>query len=274
MPLSVSQYLQTKLLNIVEGEPPAELKPDHSIMAQSPTIRGDFLEKVRTGTVKVHRATIDRFTEGGLHLSTGDDLDVDVVIACTGYKHTLPYLPDDVLHGPETPAHALDLWKLMVPPRYSNLFVIGFIETTGPATTVEEAQARLAVASVAGRVQLPPAEKLYEEIRAFQDWQSKNTVRSERHCSYDLYLQLVDGLLAPLGANPTMGKLVSRVFTSGKPWTSFKAIGSVYFGLNTSAQWRLFGHGKKEDLALETIERVNGANQTLSAGELHHLANP
>ncbi|CAJ2504557.1 Uu.00g119510.m01.CDS01 [Anthostomella pinea] len=272
VPLSVSQWLQTVLLNTVQGKHPEELQPDHRIMEQNPTIRSEFLERVRTGAIQAHRAEIDSFTETGLKLSNGTHLDVDVVICCTGYHHSLPYLPTDVISSPATPPHSVDLWKMMVPLKQRSLFVMGFLELAGPAAPALEAQARLAVAALEGRVKIPESQQMEKEIRTFQAWQAKTFVRSPRHSLTDHYVRYVDSVLAPLGANPTMGRLLQQVFSSGDPWKALKTLNAVYFGITSSAQWRLCGHGKDEMLARETVLRIADGKETLSQEEVKLLS--
>ncbi|KAI0011409.1 flavin-containing monooxygenase [Xylariaceae sp. FL0662B] len=271
LPRSVSEYLQTMLLNIVQGELPKELKPEHTIMAQSPTIRSDFLERIRFGAVQAHRASVECFTEDGMRLSNGTALDVDVIIACTGYEHRIPYLPSDVLRTPETPPNTVDLWKLMLPARYDNLFIMGLVEITGPLAPTCEAQARLAVSAIAGRVKLPQGQQREKEIKQWQARHAKEFVNSERHAIAEHYAPYIDSLLAPLGAQPTMGKLFGQIFSSGSPWKAFKTLNAVYFGILSSAQWRLFGHGKNEKLARETVLRVADGKEELSKEELNCL---
>ncbi|KAI1077465.1 flavin-containing monooxygenase [Whalleya microplaca] len=271
VPLSVSEYLQSALLNLVQGKHPKVLKPDHSIMAQNPTVRSDFLERVQFGTVQPHRASVDCFTENGLRLSNGTTLDVDVIIACTGYEHCFSYLPSDVLRTPETPANTVELWKLMVPARYQNLFIMGLLEIAGPLAPACEAQARLAVSAVAGRVKLPEGQQREKEIKQWQARHAKEFVNSERHAITEHYAPYIDSLLAPLGANPTVGKLVGQIFSSGSPWKAFKTLNAVYFSIMSSAQWRLCGYGKNEKLARETVLRVADGKAELSEDELRYL---
>ena len=235
-------------------------------MAQAPTIRGDFLEKVRTDAVKVHRASVVRLTETGLQLSDGTALDADVIIACTGYHTALPYLPADVLAGPTTPPNCVDLWKLMVPVRYRGLFVIGFFEGPGPTTVPAEAQARLAAAAVSGRVALPPAPRMERDLRAWHAWHRRTFVQSERHRTSERFAPYVDSLLAPLGAQPTLGALLARVFTSRRPWSALRALFAVYFKITSSAQWRLCGYGR-DDLAQETVLRIADGKEKLTEAE-------
>jgi dimethylaniline monooxygenase (N-oxide forming) / hypotaurine monooxygenase len=99
LPSSISIWLQTKLLNLVMGKLPPELKPKHGILEANPTVRSDFLEKIQVGQMTPHRAGVEKFTENGLLLTNGKQLDVDVVIACTGYLVTTPSFFTTNYHG-------------------------------------------------------------------------------------------------------------------------------------------------------------------------------
>lgn len=272
MPSSISQWLQTKLLGLVDIALPKELAPNHKVLEQNPTVRGDFLEKVRTGLITIHRASVDSFTETGIMLSNQKYLDVDVVICCTGYEQFhLPYLPFDSLRGRDTPPNAVDLYKFIITPNYSNLFFLGFIELFGPLPPAVEAQARHIVAILEGRIIRPSKETTIEQIKSFRLWQDRNYVRSERHILTSPQIPYIDSLLAPLGAVPSFPRLLYRVFSSGNPWKAFKVLNAVWFGIPSSAQWRLVGHGKTEDLACETILRISSGKTELSKAEVNHL---
>ncbi|KAI5922338.1 flavin-binding monooxygenase-like family protein [Camillea tinctor] len=273
VPTSISEPIQTLLLNTVQGQHPKALKPDHTVLAQNPTVRSDLIERVRTGTIRVHRATVECFTESGLTLSDGTTLEADVVIACTGYQNSLPYLPPDVLYeSSSTPSNTVDLWRLLVPIRYPNLFVVGFVELTGPSPPTIEAQARLAAAVLSGHAKLPPPAQLEHEVREWQAWQARRFVRSARHATTDFYIPYVDRILEPLGANPTLGRLLVQVFSSGAPWKALKTLNAVYFGIASSAQWRLCGYGSNQELARETVLRIAEGKEKLSDEEVKYVS--
>jgi dimethylaniline monooxygenase (N-oxide forming) len=272
LPSSVAEWLQTVLLNFVQGKHPKELRPDHRLMQQNPTIRSEFLERVHNGTIKVHRAEVESFTETGIMLTNGETIEADVVISCTGYRRLRPYLPDDILRTSETPEHEADLYKLVVPARHPNIYFVGYIEAAGPSPPAMEAQARFAVGAIAGHVQLPEGEALLKEIRAWQAWHSKTFVRSERHVNTETYVPYIDSLLKPLGANPTFGRLLAQVFTSGHPLRALSVLSAVYLDVTSSAQWRLCGYGKNEELARETVLRISGGKGELSVKEKELLA--
>ncbi|CAN8105720.1 unnamed protein product [Discula destructiva] len=292
LPVSTAQWIQTKLLQIVEGKPPTVIQPKHKLLEQSPTIRGDFIEKVRTGQIIVHRANVDRLTEDGLILSSPTDdsntaqkkqeqqqqqqheeLQADVIIACTGYnQHDHPFLPADLSRGADTPPHRADLYKLIVPPRYPhNLFMVGAAELVGAAAPAFDAQARWACAVLTGRIALPSPAAMLAETRAFHAWQARHFLATERHALMQYVVPYVDELLAPLGAKPSFGKCLGRVFSSGHPWRSLQVLNAVWFGIPSGAQWRLFGYGAKEGLATETLLRIGRGGETLSDGEVRLL---
>lgn len=282
MPVKAAQWMQTKLLNIVEGKPPAEMRPEHKLLEQSPTIRGDFTEKVRTGVIKFHRANVERLTEDGIVLSgtsdqgkQEDELKVDVVIACTGYdQFDYPFLPKDALRGPETPANRVDLFKMIAPPGHAGLFVLGHAELVGPAAPAFDAQARWACGVLTGRIRLPAPEEMRREVRERQRWQERHFLRgseSERHALLLYAVPYVDELLEPLGARPSFGRCAARVFTSGHPWRALRVLNAVWFGIPSAAQWRLFGHGAQEALATETLLRIASGAERLSDAEVKLL---
>ncbi|KAI1864667.1 hypothetical protein JX265_008391 [Neoarthrinium moseri] len=267
LPSSVAEWLNTTLLNFVQGKHPKELQPDHKLMQQNPTIRTEFIEKVRHGVIKVHRGSVENFLETGLKLTNGETLGADVIITCTGYKRERPYLPGNVLSNADTPEFEADLYKLVIPARHDNLYFVGYIEQAGPSPPTMEAQARFAVGVIAGNITIPKGEKLLKEIRAWQAWHAKTYVRSERHVNTETYVPYIDSLLAPLGANPTFGRLLGQVFTSGRALQSLSVLSAVYFDVTSSAQWRLLGRGKNEDLARETVLRVSSGKLESSTRE-------
>lgn len=137
-------------------------------MEANPTVRGDFLENARTGRIKVHRAGIERITRNGLILSGGTNLEVDVIVSCTGYYIDLQFLPEDSYRakGEESP-NAMDLYKLVISPQYQNLFFIGFVEAAGPLLPIAEMQARWCAGVLSKQVTLPSQDEMSKWISIF-----------------------------------------------------------------------------------------------------------
>lgn len=254
------------------------MRPKHKLLEQSPTVRGDFIEKVRTGVITVHRGSVDSLTEDGIVISNAEDgkqkleeeLKVDVIIACTGYNQfDQPFLPSDATRSSDT--GKVDLYKLIVPPRYPNLFMIGHAELVGPAAPVFDAQARWASSIVAGRIHLPTQEAMRAEVAKLHAWQEKHFLGTERHALALYNITYTDELLEALGAAPSFRRCLGKMLTSGHPWRAFKVLNAVWFGIPSAAQWRLFGHGAQEELAVETLLRIADGGETLSEKEAQLL---
>ncbi|KAL2107374.1 hypothetical protein VUR80DRAFT_5312 [Thermomyces stellatus] len=250
MPTKVSQCIQTKLINVLHAKQPEELKCDHKLLDQNPTIRSDFIEKVETGIIKLHRANVDTLTPTGLSLSTGTRLDVDVIICCMGYHMTdLPFLPPDAVVSHEMPAPHVDLYKRFVSPWYDELFIIGRVENFGPLAPAAEAQARVAAAMVSGRLAKPEHEEMMASIRSTREKAAKRFIKSDRHLHTVHTVEYIDDVLKPLGATPSVSKLLGRA-TKGRPLRAVRVFWAVYFGLPSSGQWRLGGREVLEGAVL------------------------
>lgn len=163
-----------KLCNAVMGAPPDEIKPQHRLSEANLTVRSDLLENIRTGRITPHRAGIEKITESSIVLTNGTDLEVDVIICCTGYDIDLPYLLDEYYRMEKKDSllpsrNSLNLYKLVAPPRFPNLFCIGYIHLEGPLVPVAEAQTRWAVGVITQKVQLPSAEEMEKSVHAYQE---------------------------------------------------------------------------------------------------------
>ncbi|KAK7915147.1 Fmo5 protein [Apiospora marii] len=273
MPGRLGEWTQQKLLDAVQGPHPDELKPKHSMMQQNPTIRSEFLERVRTRAIKVHRADVDGFEgDRGLVLSDGTRLEnLDTVIACTGYHRTQPHLPADVLRGDDGDGDddSINLYKMVVPQRYRNLYFVGMTELPGPAPPAAEASARYVVSALAGHHAPPRGAALAAAIRKEQAWRRANYVDSPRHANSESYVPLIDSLLAPLGANPTMGRLLAPrlLLRNGGLLDGLRCLSAVYFDVTCNAQWRLCGRGANPELAAATILRTARGDKEFSRRE-------
>ena len=97
MPYLLLVAITELILSYALGTLPKELKPEHGVLDANPAIRGDLLERVRTGTITPHRGSIKRFTKKGIELTSGEMVEpLDAVIAATGYSvcsHSLISLP-------------------------------------------------------------------------------------------------------------------------------------------------------------------------------------
>lgn len=164
----------------------------------------------------------------------------------------------------------MDFYKFFMTPHYDNLFFMGYLELLGPLLSSVEAQARHVTAMLEGRIPRPSKDAMLKHIRETRAVQERRFIHSERHKLTLDQIPYVDDLLEPLGAVPGFGRLFGRMFT-GNPLKAWSLLNAVWFGIPNSAQWRLFGHGGKRELAEETVLRTAGEKERLSKGEVELL---
>jgi cation diffusion facilitator CzcD-associated flavoprotein CzcO len=86
--------VRERLLTMVAGELPSHIDIDeHFTPSYDPwdqrlclVPNGDLFSALRGGRASVVTATIDRFTEGGIRLDDGDELEADVIVTATGLQ--------------------------------------------------------------------------------------------------------------------------------------------------------------------------------------------
>lgn len=106
------------------------------------------------------------------------ELEVDTIVAATGYHLDLPYLGD---LAPVTDRR-LDAWRRIVHPDRPGLFFIGFFNVSGGANiSMMDTQSSLLTAIVSGRVQPPPPSQMRAEIVAEQRFMAKRFPAASRY---------------------------------------------------------------------------------------------
>jgi dimethylaniline monooxygenase (N-oxide forming) len=94
----------------------------------------------------------------------GSTIEVDTVIAATGYHIHLPFLDPAV--APVT-GRRLDAYRRIFHPDWPGLYFIGFFNVSGGANiSMMDVQSRLMAAVVDGRVGLPTPEAMRADIEA------------------------------------------------------------------------------------------------------------
>ena len=96
-----------------------------------------------------------------MHFADGSSERADVVIFCTGYRTSIPYLAPQLLPIREgAPA----LFGLVLAPGVDGLWLTGFVQPIGPTLPVCELQAQWVAAHAAGAYVPPSEEAMRAEI--------------------------------------------------------------------------------------------------------------
>lgn len=180
LPMAVRRFFMARLLKMTVGEMTdyGLPKPDHKLLEAHPTVSSELLPRIGHGDIAV-KPNIERFTGGrGVLFDDGSEEEIDLVVYCTGYKISFPFLDPDVFEARD---NRMPLYGRMVAPERPGLYFIGFIQPLGPIMPIAEAQSEWIADLIAGRTALPSAAEMRAEIADYERWMDKRFVTSKRH---------------------------------------------------------------------------------------------
>jgi len=178
-PLALQKLAMRTMLRIAVGRMTdyGLPQPDHDVLEAHPTVSSDLLSRLGHGDLTV-KPTISRFDGSRVVFADGTGVEADVVVYCTGYKVTFPFLDESVL---ATDDNHVDLYRRVVPPDRPGLWFIGLVQPLGAVMPLAEAQAHWVADLITGRVSLPPRAEMRAQIAAYDAALRKRFVASKRH---------------------------------------------------------------------------------------------
>jgi dimethylaniline monooxygenase (N-oxide forming) len=162
-------------------------KPDHEFGQAHPTISDDILSRIAHGEV-VPRPNIARLTERTVVFADGTEVEADIVVYCTGYKVTFPFLDEGFIAAPD---NDLPLFRRVFHPRVPSVFFIGLLQPLGAIMPLAQVQSEWVADYLAGRYALPSPAALDADVEAERERMFRRYVRSKRHTmqvDFDDYL--------------------------------------------------------------------------------------
>jgi dimethylaniline monooxygenase (N-oxide forming) len=139
-------------------------EPDHPILSAPPTISDSLLSRLGHGDITV-KPKIERFEGARVHFTDGTVEEVDVVIYCTGYKLSFPFLDEILIGARDDP---LALYRRVVPPKLPGLYFIGLVQPIGATMPIAEIQSEWVADLIEGRAALPSAPRMFREIDTYR----------------------------------------------------------------------------------------------------------
>ncbi len=180
LPRSVQRMVMSRLLKMAVGEMTdyGLPKPDHKLLEAHPTVSSELLPRLGHGDIQV-KPNIDRFLgRRTVRFADGSEEEIDLVVYCTGYRITFPFLPEDVFPVRD---NRLPLYRRVVSVELPGLYFIGFIQPLGPIMPFAEAQCEWVADLLRGRAALPSQAEMRKEIADYERWIRKRFVTSKRH---------------------------------------------------------------------------------------------
>ena len=152
-------------------------KPGRPLLCAPPTVSDTLLSRLYHGDIAV-KPGIERFGADRVCFTDGSAEPIDVVIYCTGYKVSFPFLPGALTGGADSePA----LYRRVVPPAAPGLYFIGLIQPIGATMPLAELQSHWVADLLQGRAALPPQPRMGREIARYRAVTGKRYAGSARH---------------------------------------------------------------------------------------------
>jgi cation diffusion facilitator CzcD-associated flavoprotein CzcO len=162
----------------------------------------DFFTWVNNGTITPIKASIKEYNAKTITLTNGEEIPADVILFGTGFKQSLPFLPEEL--AKKTEDDGLWLYRNMVHPEWPNLIFLNSNTTTFTNITTAAIQARWVCEALSGRAPLPSADEMDREIAIQKKWKRENMPNAGKARAYMMQTHQVhyyDELLKDMGAN-------------------------------------------------------------------------
>jgi dimethylaniline monooxygenase (N-oxide forming) len=152
-------------------------EPDHRVLEAHPTVSQDLLNRLGHGDITV-RPNIDRIDGSTVHFTDGRSGDFDVIVYCTGYKVSFPFLDEQVVRSED---NHVDLYRRVVDPEHPGLYFLGLIQPLGAIMPLAEIQAEWVADLLGGDAALPSYDEMRAQIASYDAKLRKRFVASKRH---------------------------------------------------------------------------------------------
>jgi dimethylaniline monooxygenase (N-oxide forming) len=152
-------------------------RPDHKFAHAHPTISGRILDRLAHGAI-VAKPNIAALEGDRVRFADGSSVHADLVIYCTGYRITFPFLDPELLAAP---GNEVPLYRHVFHPDVDGLYFVGLVQPLGAVMPIAERQSELIADHVQGRHALPPAPEMWRSIRRERARMRRRYVASARH---------------------------------------------------------------------------------------------
>jgi NADPH-dependent 2,4-dienoyl-CoA reductase/sulfur reductase-like enzyme len=151
--------------------------PDHKFAQAHPTMSSRVLDRLAHGAI-TPKPNIARLDGNRAHFTDGTSVEADLVVYCTGYKISFPFLGDDLFAAE---GNQVDLYKHLFHTEVPGLYFVGLIQPLGAIMPIAERQSHLIADHLQNRYALPSADTMRRDIEGKQRKMAKRYVASKRH---------------------------------------------------------------------------------------------
>ncbi len=153
-------------------------EPDHRLGEAHPTVSSDLLPRLGHGDIEV-KSNISEFAGGReVRFTDGSVEEIDVVVYCTGYRITFPFLDDEVVSAPD---NQVPFYRYVVDPGNPGLYFVGLIQPLGAIMPLAELQSEWIADLLEDKAALPDVAEMRRQIARDREEMAKRFVSSKRH---------------------------------------------------------------------------------------------
>ena len=158
-------------------------KPDHEFGMAHPLLNTQLLHHLAHGDVSV-RPDVQRLEGHSVVFSDGTRMEVDLILAATGYQVKAPYVDDDFFDfAGNRAAQYLNIFNR----RDQNLYAVGFAEVAAGIYPLIDLMAHVVACHLSDRMYRPEVARAFEELKDADTFDSKGGkayIASDRHANY------------------------------------------------------------------------------------------
>jgi dimethylaniline monooxygenase (N-oxide forming) len=151
--------------------------PDHRLGQAHPTVSSRILDRLAHGAIAV-KPQIAELDGGRVRYADGSVQEADLIVYCTGYKISFPFLDERLVAAPE---NRLVLYKRLFSAEHPGLYFIGFVQPWGAIMPIAELQSRLVADHLTGEYALPSPGQMQRDMEAMLRRQARRYQASKRH---------------------------------------------------------------------------------------------
>jgi len=176
---------------------------DHDVFTGGQILSYEFRDMHRAGKVGAQKGAIARFTETGVVLADGSEMQADMVIFGTGFTKSYAYLDPCLRRQLNREQDGLYLYRNMFPTTVRDLCFVGSEVSTFNNILTQGLQALWLGKVLCGQTQLPPAHAMAKDIDAAKAWkESWMPKKGDRAAILQLHkMKYHDQLCKDMGVN-------------------------------------------------------------------------
>merc|ERR1719188_1464594 len=143
---------------------------DHDVFTGGQILSYEFRDMLHDGEVSAQKGAIARFTDTGVVLTDGSEMEADMVVFGTGFKKSYAYLDSSLRKQLNREQDGLYLYRNMFPTQVPDLCFVGSEVSTFNNILTQGLQALWLRRVLTGQMFLPSVEAMSQTIAKEQDW--------------------------------------------------------------------------------------------------------